>query len=114
VKIRRLDDGVTVWAGGPVPPGSSGITIGSWIIVRKSVAGSRRLMAHERVHVDQWRQYGRIGFLARYFASYARWRLRLYPHRAAYRRIPFEIEADWLARRDTASLVARIGDPTFN
>jgi hypothetical protein len=29
-----------------------------------------------------------------------RWRLRGYPHWAAYRRIPQEIEAEWIARRN--------------
>ncbi len=82
-----------------MPPGSSGITLGSWIFVRKGHADSRYLVDHERVHVAQWRSYGLIGFLARYLASYALWRVRGYGHCGAYRRIPLEIEADWRARR---------------
>ena len=57
------------------------------------------LLRHELVHVRQWRRYGVIGFLTRYVGSYVHGRLRGYTHRNAYRRIPFEIEADWVARR---------------
>ena len=42
---------------------------------------------------------GVIGFLWRYLGAYLRWRSRGYGHLAAYRRIPFEIEAEWRARR---------------
>jgi hypothetical protein len=99
VPIQRLDDGVTLWSGGPVPKGADGVTIGSWIIVRKGAEKSAYLLAHERVHVRQWAEFGHIGFLARYVGSYLRWRLRGYDHDSSYRRIPFEIEADWIARR---------------
>jgi hypothetical protein len=47
----------------------------------------------------QWSDLGYVGFLRRYVAAYLRSRLRGYPHKAAYRRIPFEIEAEWVARR---------------
>ena len=57
------------------------------------------LIHHELVHVRQWRRYGAIGFLARYVGAYLRGRLRGLDHAGAYRRIPFEIEADWVARR---------------
>lgn len=39
-----------------------------------------------------------LGFLRRYLGTYLRWRLRGYPHWAAYRRVPLEIEAEWEAR----------------
>lgn len=87
-----------LWEGGPVPRGSDGITIGSLVIVRRG-ATSPYLLAHEAVHVEQWKRYGRVGFVARYVGSYLRWRLRGKSHRAAYLRIPQEIEADWKARR---------------
>lgn len=87
-----------LWEGGPVPKGSDGITIGSLIIVRRGAA-SPYLLAHEGVHVRQWKRHGRLGFVARYAGSYLRWRLRGKTHRAAYLRIPLEIEADWTARR---------------
>jgi hypothetical protein len=88
-----------VWVGGPVPPGADAITLGSLIIVRRRAAGDEHLMRHERVHVVQWRSLGLIGFLRRYLGAYFRWRLRGYPHWGAYRRIPLEIEAEWIARR---------------
>ena len=66
--------------------------------MRERAYGSERLLRHELVHVRQWRRLGVVGFGARYLGTYARWRLRRYPHWAAYRRIPLEIEADWEAR----------------
>lgn len=86
------------WVGGPVPPGSSAITIGPVISVRRRAAENRRLMRHELTHVEQWRRLGVVGFLVRYLGAYLRWRLLLHGHRDAYRRIPLEIEADWRAR----------------
>ena len=91
-------DGYLLWVGGPVPPGASAITIGPLISMRRRAVGSTRLLRHELVHVRQWRHHGITGFLRRYLRDYARWRLRRYPHWAAYRRIPMEIEAEWEAR----------------
>ena len=88
-----------MWRGGPVPPGADAITLGSLIIVRKRAAGDAHLMRHERVHVVQWRTLGLVGFLRRYLGAYFRWRLRGYNHWGAYRRIPLEVEAEWVARR---------------
>lgn len=85
--------------GGPVPPGADAITIGPVVSVRTAAASSERLARHEAVHVGQWRRYGVAGFLLRYLGAYLRWRLRGYGHRGAYRRIPFEVEAEWVARR---------------
>ena len=86
------------WVGGPVPPGASAITIGPVISVRRRAAGNERLLRHERVHVEQWRRLGVVGFLRRYVGAYVRWRLRGHRHWDAYRRIPLEIEADFLSR----------------
>lgn len=61
--------------------------------------GDERLLRHELEHVRQWREQGVMGFLRLYLGAYLRWRLSAYPHWGAYRRIPFEIEAEWLARR---------------
>ena len=91
------------WVGAPVPPGAAAVTLGRWILVRRGHEGDELLLRHELVHVEQYRALGITGFLARYLRAYAGWRLRGYGHWAAYRRIPFEIEADWSARR---SLVA--------
>ncbi len=79
-------------------PGADATTLGRFIFLRASAVGSARLLRHELVHVRQWRRLGVAGFGVRYLGAYARWRVRRYPHWAAYRRIPLEIEADWEAR----------------
>jgi hypothetical protein len=83
--------------GGPVPRGASAITLGSVVSVRRRASEDARLLAHELVHVRQWRSLGVVGFLVRYLGGYVRWRARGYGHWAAYRRIPLEIEAEWEA-----------------
>lgn len=97
-------DGHWLWIGGPVPRSAAGITFGSLVIVKK-VAATRtsfpELLAHERVHVDQWREFRTVGFLRRYVGGYLAARLRGYGHYGAYRRIPFEIEAVWKSRLAT-------------
>ncbi len=100
VERRR---GHWVWIGGPVPPGASAITVGRLISVRRSAAGSERLIRHELVHVRQWKRFGFAGFLIRYLGAYSRWRLRGYGHWGAYRRIPLEVEAEWEARTGHAA-----------
>jgi hypothetical protein len=104
VPLQRRD-GYTLWVGGPVPKGSSGITLGSLVIVRPGHEQSAKLLRHEQVHVRQWRRYGVLGFTVRYGASYAKWRLLRKGHRGAYLRIPLEIEAEWVARRTLATAV---------
>ena len=97
MRIERRSGAIIVisrWAA----PGADATTIGPVIFMRSGAAGSARLLRHELVHVGQWRRLGVPGFLAQYLGAYARWRLRGYPHWAAYRRIPLEIEADWTAR----------------
>lgn len=89
-----------------MPPGAAAITIGSVVSVRRRAAGNERLLRHELVHVRQWRRFGAAGFLVRYLAAYARWRVRGHPHWAAYRRIPLEIEAEWLARTGDTAVAA--------
>ncbi len=79
-------------------PGAAATTLGRFIFIRSSALDSARLLRHELVHVRQWRRLGVAGFGVRYLGAYTRWRLRRYPHWAAYRRIPLEIEADWEAR----------------
>jgi len=88
-----------LWVGGPVPPGSDAITIGSVVSVRRAAAGSPGLLRHEEEHVRQWRALGPLGFLRRYVGSYLAWRWRGYGHKAAYRLIPLEIEAYEAERR---------------
>lgn len=83
-----------VWVGGPVPPGSDAITIWNVVSVRRRAAGDAHLMRHEREHVRQWRELGAIGFLTSYLGAYLRGRRAGYSHRAAYRLIPLEVEAE--------------------
>ena len=40
-----------------------------------------------------------VGFSRRYLGAYLRGRLQGYPHWGAYRRVPHEVEAEWIARR---------------
>lgn len=87
-----------LWIGGPVPPGADAITIGSVISVRRAHAQSPGLLRHEEEHVRQWRTLGAVRFLRIYLGSYIRFRLRGLGHRAAYRMIPLEIEAEEAAR----------------
>ena len=81
------------------------ITLRRTVIVRTGKQDSASLLLHEAVHVRQWRRYGVIGFLVRYLSSYVVWRVRRKGHRGAYLRIPLEIEADWIARRQLATAV---------
>lgn len=97
MRLERHPDHVRL-IGGPVPPGAAAITVGPVVSVRRRAAGNRRLLRHELVHVRQWRALGVVGFLRRYLAAYLRWRLRGHGHWDAYRRIPLEIEAEWVAR----------------
>ena len=101
--VRR--DGFRVWVGGPVPKGADAITIRRTVIVRSGKEDSPYLLLHEAVHVRQWRRYRVIGFLVRYLSSYVAWRVRRKGHRGAYLRIPLEVEADWIARRQLATAV---------
>jgi Domain of unknown function (DUF4157) len=84
---------------GPAAPGATATTLGSLILMRPRGLGDARLLRHELEHVRQWRRFGVLGFLWRYLGAYLGWRARGYGHRAAYRRIPLEIEAEWRARR---------------
>ncbi len=86
------------WVGGPVPPGAAAITIGPLVSIRTRSAHDARLLRHELVHVAQWRRLGALGFLSRYLWAYAWWRAHAHGHLGAYRRIPFEVEAEWQAR----------------
>lgn len=90
--------GYRLWVGGPVPPGSAGITLGSLVIVRTKAARSDRLLRHELVHVRQWKYLGVVRFLWQYLGAYFKGRLKGRSHRDAYRRIPLEVEADWESR----------------
>jgi hypothetical protein len=84
---------------GPAAPGAAATTLGPVIFIRSWAADDEHILRHELEHVRQWREQGVVGFLVRYLGSYIGWRARSYPHWGAYRRIPFEVEAEWRARR---------------
>ncbi|MGV3758253.1 MAG: hypothetical protein ACO1PW_01765 [Actinomycetota bacterium] len=97
MRVERRDGAIWV-VSRFVAPGASATTIGPFVFITERGVDRPRLRAHELVHVRQWRTLGVLGFLRRYLGAYLRWRLRRYPHWAAYRRIPLEIEAEWEAR----------------
>jgi len=97
-------DGFWLWIGGPVAPGAAATTVGRIVLIRSGRENDAVLVRHEAEHVRQYRQLGLAGFLVRYVADYGRWRLRGYPHWSAYRRVGFEIEAEWVSRRWARSL----------
>ena len=68
-------NGYRVVVGGPVPPQAEAITLGATIFVRKRSCEHQGLMAHELVHIRQFKEMGPVRFLARYLASYLRYRL---------------------------------------
>jgi hypothetical protein len=80
-------------------PGIAGMTLSRWILVRRGHEHDHDLIAHELVHVRQWRELGAVRFLARYLGAYMRSRWRGLSHQAAYEAIPLEVEARALARR---------------
>jgi hypothetical protein len=88
---------------GVAAPGAAATTLGPLILMREHAVGNEKLLRHELEHVRQWRELGVVGFLRRYLGAYLRWRVRAHSHWAAYRRIPLEIEAEWLARRSFTS-----------
>jgi len=78
-------------------PGAGGMTVGRFVLIRRGREGDERLLAHELVHVRQWREQGWLRFLWRYFTDYFKGRRRGLGHRGAYLAIPFEAEARELA-----------------
>ncbi|MDQ1487783.1 MAG: hypothetical protein QOD57_2016 [Actinomycetota bacterium] len=80
-------------------PGVAAMTLGPVILLRRGHAGDDTLLAHELVHVRQWRELGAARFLWRYLGAYARGRATGLGHRRAYEAIPLEVEARALAGR---------------
>ncbi len=74
-------------------PGVAATTLGRWIIIRSDRLDDQALLAHELVHVQQWREWGVAPFLVRYLLDYARGRVRGWSHQRAYEAIRFEDEA---------------------
>ncbi|MDY7105626.1 MAG: hypothetical protein S0880_30960 [Actinomycetota bacterium] len=84
-----------------LPPRAAGMTLGRYVLVLDDDdhLGERTLLAHELVHVRQWHDLGRVGFLRAYLGDYARHLRRLRRHHDAYRAISLEVEARDEARR---------------
>ncbi len=74
-------------------PGVAAMTLGRFILVRRGNETSAGLIAHELVHVQQWREQGALRFLWRYLGDYVRLRAAGEPHWSAYAAISFEEEA---------------------
>lgn len=102
MRVRRHGDHWLL-IGGPVPPGSAAITIGSVVSVRRRYADDARLLRHEAEHVRQWRELGFVTFLRQYLGAYYRFRRQGFGHQAAYRLIPLEVEAEAAADRFAAN-----------
>jgi len=102
MRLRRRGDHWLL-VGGPVPPGSAAITIGSVVSVRRAFADDARLLRHEEEHVRQWRELGYVRFLRQYLGAYVRWRRAGFGHEAAYRLIPLEVEAEAAAESFSSS-----------
>lgn len=79
--------------------GTAGMTFGRNIFLRSGHEQDSALIAHELVHVAQWRELGPVLFLWRYLTPYFLFRLNGLTHWEAYRRIPLEVEATRAARR---------------
>jgi hypothetical protein len=75
-----------------LPAGTAGMTLGPLILVRRGHL-DRSLIAHELVHVNQWRELGVVRFLFEYVGFYLRGRWRGLGHWDSYREIPLEISA---------------------
>jgi Domain of unknown function (DUF4157) len=80
-------------------PGVAAMTFGPVILLRRGHGGDEALLAHELVHVRQWRELGAARFLWRYLGGYARGRVAGLGHQRAYEAIPLEVEARELAGR---------------
>lgn len=110
MRLRRHGDHWLL-VGGPVPPGSDAITIGSVVSVRGRHAHDARLLRHEAEHVRQWRELGYARFLRQYLGAYVGWRRKGFGHSAAYRLIPLEVEAERAAAQFSVDPGAAGPDP---
>lgn len=88
-----------------LPPGIDGMALGRTVFVRRdrSRKGDDPLLAHELVHVRQWAEQGRIGFVVRYVCGYLTGLVEHRNHRDAY----LAIDAEVAARRETAAWVRK-------
>ena len=102
-----------------LPRGSSGMTIMRFVMLKSDDdrLGTRKLIAHELVHVRQYAELGYLRFSYRYLRDYFRNLVELRKHRPAYLAIPVEIEARaeadaWAIRHGFASVREVVGTDT--
>lgn len=78
-EVRIIDAGplIPFWAGAQA--------FGNRILLRQGQYPGEEFIAHELVHVAQWRQYGWLGFTLRYIWGLIRYR---------YKGHPLELQAD--------------------
>ena len=74
-------------------PGIVAMTIDRFVLVRRGHETDVGLIAHELVHVEQWRELGVVRFLVRYLGDYVHGRRAGLGHWDAYRAIRFETDA---------------------
>ena len=95
VRIRKMPDLMQRIVG----RSASAMTLGDTIYVHRDkydrlIRGElRSLLAHELVHVGQFRKMGNVVFMARYLRDYVANRLIGLDHKVAYRAISVEAEA---------------------
>lgn len=77
-----------------LPPklGAEAVTIGKHIFY-ENFNPRAALRRHEEKHVEQYKEYGLLGFLIKYFIEYLKGRIKGLDHWGAYREISFEKEA---------------------
>lgn len=91
-----LDELVVIFTPLPKYWGASATTLWRWVLTdpgREGDDGWDELMAHEAVHVEQWRDRGILGFGVWYLDSYLRSRLAGKGHWQAYEEVPAEAQA---------------------
>ncbi len=69
------------------------VTLGPFIFVKKGHEPSQRLLRHEMVHVEQWKELWYVGFAVVYVWDWAVGLCKGYGLKNAYRSIRFEQEA---------------------
>lgn len=76
---------VIVWLAARITPGTLGVTIWPFIFIwPPEMAKRKKLVAHERVHLVQWRRYWIVGFPFVYVYQFLRY---------GYKNMPLEVEA---------------------
>ncbi len=107
VSVRMMSQ----WMSRILGPDVAAVTLGDSIFVTSGkyqsvVAGNEGLLlAHELVHVDQWRREGTARFLSRYLFDYVRNRMIGLDHKVAYRAIGFEAAAFDVSERPDREIV---------